>query len=97
MINQIETETGETCPLPRSISFEEAEANADVQAIIQPRVAILISIANSFLDTVINCLDEVPYGIRWICKQIKQLTKVISRRSCKKKINLILEKVSRCQ
>jgi Ras GTPase-activating-like protein IQGAP2/3 len=36
---------------------------------------MLMEIANSFLQTIINSIDEVPYGIRWICKQIRSLTK----------------------
>jgi Ras GTPase-activating-like protein IQGAP2/3 len=33
-------------------------------------------IANKFLTVIIDSLDQVPYGIRWICKQIRVLTKV---------------------
>lgn len=76
MISQIEEDTG-TLPadLPRSVTPEVAQENADVQAIIAPRLTMLMEIANSFLSTIINSLDEVPYGIRWICKQIRSLTK----------------------
>lgn len=28
------------------------------------------------IDTVINSLNYVPYGIRWICKQIRDLARV---------------------
>lgn len=34
-----------------------------------------MNVADSFLTTIINSLDQVPYGIRWICKQIRSLTK----------------------
>ena len=30
-----------------------------------------------FLDVIIGSLDVVPYGIRWISKQIRKLTKVL--------------------
>ncbi|UKZ76337.1 hypothetical protein TrVFT333_004039 [Trichoderma virens FT-333] len=46
-----------------------------VQAIIEPRLTMLIEIANGFLSTIIDGLEEAPYGIRWICKQIRSLTK----------------------
>jgi Ras GTPase-activating-like protein IQGAP2/3 len=36
----------------------------------------LMEIANTFLSTIIDSLETVPYGIRWICKQIKSLTRV---------------------
>lgn len=76
MINQIEEETGSLPEdLPRGVPPEIASANADVQAIIQPRLTMLMEIANSFLHTIIESLDSVPYGIRWICKQIRSLTR----------------------
>lgn len=76
MINQIEEDTGSLpANLPRGVPAEVAAENADVQAIIAPRLTMLMEIANSFLLTIINSIDEVPYGIRWICKQIRSLTK----------------------
>lgn len=41
---------------------------------------MLMEIANSFLVTIIDSKDSVPYGIRWICKQIRSLTRVRSGR-----------------
>lgn len=77
MCNSIQDETG-TLPddLPKSVSPESAAANPDVQNIIAPRLTMLMEIANSFLLTIMDSLDSVPYGIRWICKQIRSLTKV---------------------
>ncbi|KAI5990137.1 ras GTPase-activating protein [Pisolithus albus] len=76
MINQIEEETGSLPPnLPRGVPPELAAENPDVQAIIAPRLTMLMEIANSFLVTIIESMETVPYGIRWICKQIRSLTK----------------------
>jgi len=77
MINQIEEETGSLPPnLPRGVPPEMAAENLDVQAIIAPRLTMLMEIANSFLVTIIESMESVPYGIRWICKQIRSLTRV---------------------
>ena len=77
MINQIEEETGSLpSNLPRGVAPEVAAENPDVQAIIAPRLTMLMEIANSFLLTIIESMDSVPYGIRWICKQIRSLTRV---------------------
>lgn len=77
MINQIEEETGSLPEnLPRGVPPEVAATNPDVQAIIAPRLTMLMEIANSFLVTIIDSLEDVPYGIRWICKQIRSLTRV---------------------
>jgi len=77
MIQQIEEDTGALPPsLPRGVPPEVAAANADVQAIIVPRLTMLMEIANTFLATIIDGMETVPYGIRWICKQIRSLTRV---------------------
>jgi Ras GTPase-activating-like protein IQGAP2/3 len=77
MVTQIEEETGTLPPnLPRGVPPEVASANQDVQAIIAPRLTMLMEIANSFLLTIIESMETVPYGIRWICKQIRSLTRV---------------------
>lgn len=77
MIQQILSTRGELPDdLPRSVTPDQAAANPDVQAIVAPRLTTLMEIANAFVDTIIENLDEVPYGIRWICKQIRSLTRV---------------------
>ncbi|GJC77642.1 GTPase-activating protein [Colletotrichum tofieldiae] len=76
MIEQIEEDTGTLPPsLPKGITAEQAAENPQVQAIIEPRLTMLTEIANGFLTTIIDGLEEAPYGIRWICKQIRSLTK----------------------
>ncbi|KAM0718156.1 hypothetical protein Q7P37_006488 [Cladosporium fusiforme] len=76
MVNKIEA-SGEPLPpgLQRGVTAEEAAENESVQKIIAPRLDMLVEIANSFLDTIIDGLEETPYGIRWICKQIRSLTR----------------------
>ncbi|KAJ2990042.1 hypothetical protein NUW58_g3157 [Xylaria curta] len=76
MCDQIEEDTGSLpASLPRGITGEQAADNPQVQAIIEPRLTMLTEIANGFLTTIIEGLEEAPYGIRWICKQIRSLTK----------------------
>ncbi|KAJ3277475.1 glyceraldehyde-3-phosphate dehydrogenase 1 [Borealophlyctis nickersoniae] len=75
MCADIEKETGKPSQLPRGISVDEAALNPDVQAIIAPRLVTLMEITESFLATISASIDQVPYGIRWICKQIRSLTK----------------------
>jgi Ras GTPase-activating-like protein IQGAP2/3 len=76
MIDQIERNGG-TLPdnLPKGVTAEQAAMNPTVQSVIGPRIDMLIEIATSFLNTIIAELEETPYGIRWICKQIRSLTK----------------------
>ena len=76
MVKQIEDDAG-VLPddLPRSVTAEFAAENAQVQAIIVPRLKMLTEIAEGFLSAIIECLEETPYGIRWICKQIRNLSR----------------------
>lgn len=62
--------------MPRSVAPEVAAAHPEVQNQIAPRLAMLMEIANTFLVTIMDSLEAVPYGIRWICKQIRSLTRV---------------------
>ncbi|KAL9082145.1 MAG: hypothetical protein Q9159_006686 [Coniocarpon cinnabarinum] len=76
MVEKVERERGALpTNMPRSVSSEEAARQAEVQATIAPRVQMLTEIAGMFLDTIIRGLDEIPYGIRWICKQIRSLSR----------------------
>lgn len=61
--------------LPKAVTAEEAAAIPQVNAAIAERVVKLVKVTNQFLDTIINGLEETPYGIRWICKQIRSLSK----------------------
>ena len=77
MILDIERTSGTKCDLDRSITSEVASQNPDVQAIIAPRVKTLMEIGASFLSIIMSSIDQIPYGIRWICKQILSLAKVL--------------------
>ncbi|KAI9809629.1 MAG: hypothetical protein M1825_000061 [Sarcosagium campestre] len=76
MCNQIEQDTGSLpASLPRGVTAEQAAENKQVQDIIEPRLTMLMDITNSFLTVIIDGLEETPYGIRWICKQIRSLSR----------------------
>lgn len=76
MIEQDQEATGNVpSDLPKGVTAEEAAENRRVQATIAPRLKKLMEIATIFLETIIEGLDETPYGIRWICKQIRSLSK----------------------
>lgn len=58
-----------------SITADEAAKHPKVLEMIRPRHVKINQIATDLLNTIIDSLQMVPYGIRWICKQIRQLTK----------------------
>jgi Ras GTPase-activating-like protein IQGAP2/3 len=75
MIIELEVQGTLPADLPRAVTAEQATENERVQQIIAPRVNMLMEIANNFLTTIITGLEETPYGIRWICKQIRSLSR----------------------
>jgi Ras GTPase-activating-like protein IQGAP2/3 len=75
MITELEDQGKLPADLPRAVTAEQATENERVQQIIAPRVTMLMEIANNFLTTIITGLEETPYGIRWICKQIRSLSR----------------------
>lgn len=58
-----------------SITAEEAARHPKVMELIRPRHVKINQLATEVLEVILESIDMVPYGIRWICKQIRQLTK----------------------
>lgn len=75
MVSELEIQGKLPANMPKGVTAEQAAENETVQQIIQPRVNMLMEIANNFLTTIIKGLEETPYGIRWICKQIRSLSR----------------------
>ncbi|EAL63601.1 RasGTPase-activating protein [Dictyostelium discoideum AX4] len=73
IISEQEIRTGEKSTLDRNVSHEKALEVPEVTKTIKARVDQLISICEQFLDGIISSLNRLPYGIRWICKQIYQI------------------------
>lgn len=75
LLNDRSSARGSMHGVPKALSAEEAAEHPEVKATIAQRVVQLMKLTNQFLDTIINGLDETPYGIRWICKQIRSLSR----------------------
>lgn len=57
----------------RNPSEDEAAENKYVKRLIPPRVKQLEYIAEHFLSRIIETVDSIPFGIRWICAQLAEL------------------------
>lgn len=75
VVAKMESEDNFPPGFSKSVTPDVAATNPAVQSLIKPRLEKLMEIANSFFTTIIESLDQVPYGIRWVCKQIRSLTK----------------------
>ncbi|XP_066920061.1 uncharacterized protein [Clytia hemisphaerica] len=56
-----------------NVTMEKALKDKDVKATINARLVKLENITKYFFDAIIQSLNSVPYGIRWLCKAIYQL------------------------
>ena len=76
MVAKAEEDNGQAPPdMPKGVTAEQAAEHPKIKDAIAPRVQMLTEIANTYLDTIIRGLEEIPYGIRWICKQIRSLSR----------------------
>lgn len=46
-----------------------------VQTVLEPRISKLQKVTENVLESILASVDQVPYGIRWICKQIRSLAR----------------------
>lgn len=75
LIADHETNTGQKCPWPRDASDEDAAKQPEVQVVIEERVKHLLHYVQLILSRIMNAVESVPYGMRWICKQLGTLAK----------------------
>eukprot|EP01117_Protostelium_nocturnum_P020952 TRINITY_DN97_c0_g1_i1.p1 TRINITY_DN97_c0_g1~~TRINITY_DN97_c0_g1_i1.p1 ORF type:complete len:852 (-),score=397.92 TRINITY_DN97_c0_g1_i1:65-2620(-) len=75
MISDIEISTGEKSQLDRNLKEEQIAEIEEVKSIIKTRVSQLELLCQSFVDGIIGNLSKIPYGIRWICKQIRLISR----------------------
>lgn len=73
LIQDYETNTGKVSDLPKDIGDAEAAAHPEVEAIVQDRVDKLLHWVDIFLNRIIEGVQTIPYGMRWICKQLSYL------------------------
>jgi hypothetical protein len=74
MINELETRTGVKSALQRDVAEDDAMRNPDVKAILKKRLDVLQEICQMFLDAIVNSMEKLPYGLRYICKTIKEIS-----------------------
>jgi len=74
MINEAEIKTGEKSSLERNVTEEVASQNPEVKKITDERLKELEGLCQGFLDGILETMRELPYGIRWICKQLRDLS-----------------------
>ncbi|EEB12424.1 ras GTP-ase activating protein with iq motif, putative [Pediculus humanus corporis] len=70
-VNQIETESGKPSNLPQTVSIEEALSYPEIVMRLNHNLKILQSWVKCFLDRLVQCVNQFPYALRFIAKQLK--------------------------
>uniref|UniRef100_S4RYT1 IQ motif containing GTPase activating protein 2 n=1 Tax=Petromyzon marinus TaxID=7757 RepID=S4RYT1_PETMA len=70
-VNQMESQTGEASNLPYDVAPEQALAHDDVKKRMEMSIRNLRMATDKFLLSIFNSLDNIPYGMRYIAKVLK--------------------------
>ncbi|OWF47735.1 ras GTPase-activating-like protein IQGAP1 isoform X2 [Mizuhopecten yessoensis] len=71
-INQTESQTGKASVLPYDVSIEQALSHDEVQKLIQQSKTKLQQVTDKFLTTILQSLDKIPYGMRYMAKVLRE-------------------------
>lgn len=61
--------------MKRDLTEDQIMELPEVKAIVNARLDQLKQISEQFFETIIKNINKLPYGIRWICKQISKIAK----------------------
>lgn len=70
-VNDYEVRNGTPYEGEKKLPTEECAKMPFIQEIIRPRIPIIERYISRFIDQYERNINLVPYGIRWICKQVK--------------------------
>ncbi|XP_044127441.1 ras GTPase-activating-like protein IQGAP3 isoform X1 [Bufo gargarizans] len=70
-VNQVESQTGKKSTLPYDVTPEQALTHSEVQRRLDISTRNLISVTDKFFSTIFANVDQIPYGMRYIGKVLK--------------------------
>uniref|UniRef100_A0A3B4UUL4 IQ motif containing GTPase activating protein 2 n=1 Tax=Seriola dumerili TaxID=41447 RepID=A0A3B4UUL4_SERDU len=70
-VNQLETATGEASKLPYEVTPEQAMSHEAVRSRLEASSLALRSATDKVLNSIVSSLDNIPYGMRYIAKVLK--------------------------
>jgi hypothetical protein len=88
LINQHESKTGDSSPLPRDLSPEDIAAHPEVRKVVQLRVDALIATSERILEAMVK--TDLPYGVRWICRQLDQMARTTFKDATERQISALI-------
>ncbi|XP_072290107.1 ras GTPase-activating-like protein IQGAP2 [Eucyclogobius newberryi] len=70
-VNQLETATGEASNLPYDVTPEQAMSHEEVRSRLHASNQALRSATDKVLNSIVSSLDNIPYGMRYMAKVLK--------------------------
>ncbi|KAJ8263100.1 hypothetical protein COCON_G00155570 [Conger conger] len=70
-VNQLESATGEASKLPYEVTPEQAVTHEEVRARLETSSQNLRMTTDKLLGSIVSSLDNIPYGMRYIAKVLK--------------------------
>ncbi|XP_040052234.1 ras GTPase-activating-like protein IQGAP2 isoform X2 [Gasterosteus aculeatus] len=70
-VNQLETVTGEASKLPYEVTPEQAVSHEEVRNRLEASGLALRSATDKVLNSIVSSLDNIPYGMRYVAKVLK--------------------------
>ncbi|XP_034547372.1 ras GTPase-activating-like protein IQGAP2 [Notolabrus celidotus] len=70
-VNQLETATGEASKLPYEVTPEQAMSHEEVRNRLEASSQSLRAATDKVLNSIVSSLDNIPYGMRYIAKVLK--------------------------
>ncbi|XP_053561176.1 ras GTPase-activating-like protein IQGAP3 [Bombina bombina] len=70
-VNQMESQTGKKSQLPYDVTPEQALTHPEVQRRLDISVRNLIAVTDRFFSTIVANVDQIPYGMRYVAKVLK--------------------------
>uniref|UniRef100_A0A8C9SQM9 IQ motif containing GTPase activating protein 1 n=1 Tax=Scleropages formosus TaxID=113540 RepID=A0A8C9SQM9_SCLFO len=70
-VNQMESQTGEASKLPYDVTPEQAMSHEEVRNRLEASIKNMRTVTDKFLSAIIVSVDNIPYGMRFIAKVLK--------------------------
>ncbi|XP_073495595.1 ras GTPase-activating-like protein IQGAP3 [Phyllobates terribilis] len=70
-VNQVESQTGKKSTLPYDVTPEQALTHSEVLRRLDISVRNLIAVTDRFFSTIFANVDQIPYGMRYVGKVLK--------------------------
>uniref|UniRef100_A0A3B4BD61 Ras-GAP domain-containing protein n=1 Tax=Periophthalmus magnuspinnatus TaxID=409849 RepID=A0A3B4BD61_9GOBI len=70
-VNQLESATGEASKLPYDVTPEQAMSHEEVRNRLEASSQALRSATDKVLNSIVSSLDNIPYGMRYVAKVLK--------------------------